>query len=217
MAMPPRVTTVLMDIDGTLLDSNAAHAAAWVHALREHGIDTDESQVRPLIGMGADKLLPAVAHVAEDSDQGRAMSRRKSAVFADLLPGLHPTAGARRLVEKLLHSGMEIVIATSAGRNEVAGLLRQAGVADLIPKRTSSGDVADSKPDPDVVHAALARAGATPEEAVFVGDTPYDVEAGARAGVGVVAVRCGGYWQDGDLRGAVLIVNDPEELLERWR
>lgn len=135
-----------------MLDSNAAHAAAWVHALREHGIDTDESQVRPLTGMGADKLLPTVAHVA-----------------------------------------------------------------DLIPKRTSSGDVEDSKPDPDVVHAALARAGATPEEAVFVGDTPYDVEAGARAGVGVVAVRCGGYWQDDDSRGAVLIVNDPEELLERWR
>jgi len=206
-----------MDIDGTLLDSNAAHAAAWVRALREHGIDTDEMEVRPLIGMGADKLLPAVAHVEEDTDEGRAMSQRKSAVFAELLPALQPTPGARRLIEKLQRSGIEIVIATSAGKNEVAGLLRQAGVADLIPKRTSSGDVEDSKPDPDVVHAALARAGATPEEAVFVGDTPYDVEAGARAGVGVIAVRCGGHWQDEDLRGAVMIVNDPEELLARWR
>jgi HAD superfamily hydrolase (TIGR01509 family) len=217
MAMPPRVTTVLLDIDGTLLDSNAAHAAAWACAFREHGIDTDEAQLRPLIGMGADKVLPAVANVGEDTAEGRAISKRKSAVFAESLPDLRPTPGARALVEHLLGSGIEIVIATSAGNGEVSGLLKQAGVADLIPKRTSSDDVDDSKPDPDVVHAAMARAQATPEETVFVGDTPYDVEAGSRAGVRVLAVRCGGHWQDDDLRGAVMIVDDPEELLARWR
>lgn len=217
MPMPPRVTTVLIDVDGTLLDSNAAHAQAWAQALQEHGINTDESRIRPLIGMGGDKLLPAVAKVEAGSSRGRAMTSRKQELFDALLPRLLPTRGARALVEHLRRHGLEIVIATSAGGDEVSGLLQRAGIDDLIPKRTSSDDVDDSKPDPDVVKAALARAGATPDEAVFIGDTPYDIEAGNRAGVGVIGVRCGGYWQDSDLRGALTIVDDPADLLARWR
>lgn len=217
MPMPPRVTTVLLDVDGTLINSNAAHAEAWAQALREHGVDTDEARIRPLIGMGGDKLLPAVARVDAESSVGKAMTRRKKELFAAALPNLAPTRGARTLVEHLHRHGLEIVVATSAGDDEVAGLLERAGVDDLIPKRTSSDDVEDSKPDPDVVKAALARAGASPDEAVFIGDTPYDVEAGNRVGVGVIAVRSGGYWKDNDLRGSLIIVDDPADLLARWR
>lgn len=217
MPMPLNVTTVLLDVDGTLLDSNAAHAQAWAQALQEHGIDTDESRIRPLIGMGGDKLLPAAAGVEADSSQGRAMTDRKKELFDALMPQLQPTRGARALVEHLRRQGLKIVIATSAGGNEVSGLLQRAGVDDLIPQRTSSDDVEDSKPDPDVVNAALAQAGAAPEDVVFVGDTPYDIEAGNRAGIGVIGMRCGGYWDDRALRGALAIVDDPADLLARWR
>ena len=216
MPLPLPLTTVLLDIDGTLLDSNAAHTSAWVQALCEHGIETDEAEIRPLIGMGGDKLLPKIAKVSAESPRGRLISDRKKAVFDTLLPHLLPTNGARAFVEFLRQQRLEIVIATSAAEDEVSQLLVRAGVAGLIPKRTSSDDVEESKPDPDIVHAALARARTSAGSAIMIGDTPYDIEAGTRAGVRAVAVRCGGYWSDDDLRGAVTIADDPAALLAAW-
>ena len=209
--------TVLLDVDGTLIGSNAAHAEAWTRALREHGVTVDIGQIRPLIGMGADKLLPAVASVSEDSTLGQAMGLRKKAIFETLLPGLQPTAGARPLLEYLLERGTQLVIATSADDREVEALLQRAGVADLLPQRASKDDASESKPDPDIVNAALIRSSARPESAVMIGDTPYDIEAASRAGIDAIALRCGGHWSDGDLRGAVAIFDDPATLLARWR
>jgi len=209
--------TVLLDVDGTLIGSNAAHAEAWTQALREHGVAVDLGQIRPLIGMGADKLLPAVASVSEDSTLGQAMGLRKKAIFETLLPGLQPTAGARPLLEYLLERGTQLVIATSADDREVEALLQRAGVDDLLPQRASKDDASESKPDPDIVHAALIRSSARPESAVMIGDTPYDIEAASRAGIDAIALRCGGHWSDGDLRGAVAIFDDPATLLARWR
>jgi phosphoglycolate phosphatase-like HAD superfamily hydrolase len=99
----------------------------------------------------------------------------------------------------------------------MTALLECAGVADLVPKRASKDDAAESKPDPDIVCAALAQARAGPEATMMVGDTPYDVEAAARAGVAAMALRCGGHWTDHDLRGALYIFDDPQDLLDRWR
>jgi len=217
MPLPFPLTAVLLDIDGTLLDSNAAHTTAWVQALREHGVETDAAQIRPLIGMGGDKLLPKIAKVSDESPEGRAISKRKTAVFKTLLPQLQPTAGARALVEFLREQGLELVIATSAGEDEVSDLLKRAGLDDLIAKRTSSDDVAASKPEPDIVRAALARAQASSDAAIMVGDTPYDIEAAGRAGVRAIALRSGGYWSDEALRDAVMIADDPAALLASWR
>ena len=100
---------------------------------------------------------------------------------------------------------------------EAVDLLKQAGLDDMVDARVSKADVDESKPDPDVVHAALAKTRSTPAATVMVGDTPYDVEAAARAGLASIALRCGGYWFDRDLRGALHIFDDPKELLERWR
>ena len=104
-------------------------------------------------------------------------------------------------------------VATSADDREVRALLEQAGVADLIPRRTSKDDVAQSKPDPDVVQGALLRAGARAAEALMIGDTPYDIEAARRAGIESIAVRCGGHWSDVELGGAIAIFDDPAALL----
>ena len=208
---------LLFDVDGTLIDSNGAHASAWTQALREHGVGAEDDQVRRLIGMGGDKLLPAVAQVSEDSDVGKAITRRKKAIFATLLPGLQPTPGARVLLEYLRDQRVDLIIATSADDRELSALLRRAGVDDLIPKRTSKDDATASKPDPDIVQAALAKSGARPERTMLIGDTPYDIEAAHRSGIDAIALRCGGYWSDSSLRGALGIFDDPQALLAHWR
>ena len=212
-----RFQTLLFDVDGTLIDSNGAHAQAWAQALREHGVAVDADRVRPLIGMGGDKLLPAIAHVGEDSAVGRAISQRKKELFGKLLPGLEPTPGARPLLQYLREQDVDLVIATSADDRELTALLQRAGVHELIPERASRADAEASKPDPDIVRAALAKAGARPESTALVGDTPYDIQAAARAGIGALALRCGGHWSDSSLSGALEIFDDPAALLARWR
>jgi HAD superfamily hydrolase (TIGR01509 family) len=211
----PYFQTAIFDVDGTLVDSNAAHAETWAQALREHGIDVDATTIRPLIGMGGDKLLPKVASIEENSELGKKIGGRKKALFAQHLPRLKPTSGARALVEFLRHADVELVIATSASDDEVGDLLKVAGVEDLFPNRSSKDDAADSKPEPDVVHAAMARARARPETTIMIGDTPYDIQAAGRAGVKTIALRCGGYWTDADLRGAEAIADHPAALLKR--
>jgi HAD superfamily hydrolase (TIGR01509 family) len=208
---------ILIDVDGTLIDSNAAHAETWAQALREHGAACTVAQVRPLVGMGGDKLLRKVAAVEEDSTEGRAISKRKKALFAERLPGLAPTRGARGLIAYLRLMKKDVVVATSADDREMNALLQQAGVADLIPHRTSKDDASESKPDPDIVQAALERIGARAARTVMVGDTPYDVEAARRAGVETIALRSGGHWSDEDLDGAIAVLDNPAALLACWQ
>jgi HAD superfamily hydrolase (TIGR01509 family) len=170
-----------------------------------------------MIGMGGDKILPALAHVREDSDQGQSITRRKKQIFNSLVPSLQPTRGARSLLEYLREQQIDLVIATSADDREMAALLQRAGVADLIPERTSKDEAQASKPDPDIVHAALVKSNAQPKYTALIGDTPYDIEAAERAGIDAIALRCGGYWTDDSLRGAAQIFDDPQALLAYWR
>ena len=206
------VRGVLLDVDGTLLDSNDAHAQSWVETFKRHGLHIPFERVRPLIGKGGDKLLPELTGIDAESPRGKAMSDERRALFLeDYLPGLDPTPGARQFVQALKAHGARIVIATSSNEKELGPLLEQARVADLIERATSSDDGA-SKPDPDIIRAALAEASLAPAEAVMVGDTPYDIEAAARSGVKTIALRCGGWWTDAALAGAAAIYDDPAAL-----
>lgn len=208
-------SAIAFDVDGTLIDSNGAHADAWARALTEHGFPHEPAAIRGLIGMGSDKLLPRVAGLEVESARGREILARKKELFDERLPHLQPTRGARALVAFLRERGRRLVIATSADDQEMEAILAQAGVADLIPRRTSSDDADQSKPDPDIVRAALARVHAEARDAVMIGDTPYDIEAARRAGVDAIALRCGGHWTDADLSGAIAIFDDPQDLLTR--
>jgi HAD superfamily hydrolase (TIGR01509 family) len=208
-------SAIAFDVDGTLIDSNGAHAEAWARALTEHGFPHETAAIRALIGMGSDKLLPRVAGLEVESPRGQAILARKKALFDERLPHLQPTRGARALVTFLRERGRRLVVATSADDQEMDAILAQAGVADLIERRTSSDDAERSKPDPDIVRAALARVQADARDAVLIGDTPYDIEAARRAGVDAIVLRCGGHWTDADLSGAIAIFDDPHDLLTR--
>ena len=212
-----RLKGVLLDIDGTLLDSNDAHAAAFTRAFAEHGLDIPFDHVRPLVGMGGDKLIPSLTGFGDDTRDGEAITERKKGIFEQrYLAQLKPTPGTRALLRRLLADGLTLVVATSAGGDEMKGLLRQAGVDDLIHDATSSGDVERSKPDPDVIGAAIKKSGLKSHELVMLGDTPYDVEAASKAGVATIALRCGGWWDDDALADAIAIFEDPGDLLAHW-
>lgn len=208
---------VLLDIDGTLLDSNDAHASAFTRAFAEHGIDIPFDHVRPLVGMGSDKLVPSLTGFEHDTPEGKAIVERKKGIFEErYLSDLKPTPGARALLERLLGDGLVLVVATSAGGDEMKGLLEQAGIADLIHEATSSGDVDNSKPDPDVIGAAIKKSKLKAGQLVMLGDTPYDIEAAGKAGLRTIAVRCGGWWDDDALEDAMAIYDDPADLLAHW-
>jgi HAD superfamily hydrolase (TIGR01509 family) len=221
MTRPPRppggaLHTVLLDIDGTLIDSNDAHARAWVAALAAHGYDVPFEKVRPLIGKGGDKILPELTGLDPESGEAERISETRSEIFLEReLPHLEPTPGARDLLEHMRGRGLELVVATSAKAEEVDRILAQAGVADLIQAASSSDDAERSKPDPDIVQAALRKAGRPASHAAMLGDTAYDVEAAARARVPAVALRCGG-WTDYGLRGALAIYDHPADLLAHY-
>ena len=210
------MSVVLLDIDGTLIDSNDAHARAWVDAASELGYELSFRIVRSLIGMGGDKLMPVAFGVEHDSDEGERLAKRRGEVFRERhLPAIRPFPGTRELLLRMRADGHRLVVATSAQEDEMAGLLRAANVADLIEDAASSDDAERSKPDPDIVKAALAKAGSAPTDAIMLGDTPYDVEAAGRAGVAIVALECGG-WRTEELRGAIAIYADPAALLRAY-
>lgn len=207
---------VILDVDGTLVDSNDAHARAWVEALKEAGFDVPFERVRPLIGMGGDKLLPEVTGLPEEHPRAKRVGERRGEIFkARFLPSLRAFPRTRELLERMREAGLKLAVASSAEPDELQALLRIAAASDLLEGASSADDAGSSKPDPDVVHAALRRLAQAPAEVVMIGDTPYDVEAAGRAGVRAIAFRCGG-WDDERLKGAIAIYDGPADLLARF-
>lgn len=204
---------VLFDIDGTLIDSNDGHARAWVAALAEAGYAIPFERVRPLIGMGGDRVLPElVPGLSDESEPGKTIVKRRLEIFkARELPQLRPTPGARALLEAVRARGARIVMATSAKGAELDDLLAVGDFKPLVDEASTSDDAESSKPAPDIVSASLKKAKVAADEAVLVGDTQYDIEAAHKAGVACVALRCGGS-DPAMLRDADAVYEDPAEL-----
>jgi HAD superfamily hydrolase (TIGR01549 family) len=213
--MPRALKAVLFDVDGTLVDSNDAHARAWVKAFADFDVTVEFAHVRRCIGMGGDKLMPEVSGLQEDSPLGEKIGKRRSEIFKkELLPAIQSFEDAARVVAAVKDLGLTVVAASSAKKDELDALLEIAGAKPLMDAATSSDDAEESKPDPDIIQAALTRAKASPADAIMIGDTPYDVEAARRAGVACIGFRCGG-WGDADLEGAIAIYDGPWDLLRR--
>jgi HAD superfamily hydrolase (TIGR01509 family) len=205
---------ILFDVDGTLVDSNIAHAKAWHDTFTEAGLDGgDIERLRHLIGMGGDKLLPTAVQIEKESPDGQRLAKRRSEIFKTrYLEGVQPFPDAGQLVRTLRDRGWTLGVATSAEADELRALLAKVDAEWLVERAASSKDVKASKPDPDVVHSALDRIGMPADEVALIGDTPYDIEASLRGGIKVIALRCGG-WGDEDLGRATAIYDDPSDLL----
>ncbi len=210
------IREVILDIDGTLVDSNDAHTRAWQEALARRGFDIQYEKIRSLIGKGGDKLLPEVSGLRDDSAEGKEISRLRGEIFTSrYLPELEAFPGTRELLLRMRTDGIRLMVASSAKEDELKALLKIARADDLIERKTSSDDAEDSKPDPDIVEAALSRAAHPRERILMIGDTPYDIEAANRAGIECIAFRSGG-WRDAHLTGALAIYDGPADLLKQY-
>jgi len=208
---------VILDVDGTLVASNDTHAQAWVAAFAAFGYEIPFEQVRPLMGMGGDQVIPRlVPGLSSEEGVGRQIAdHRRGLIVNEFSSALAPTQGARELVQKLRDNGLHLIIASSASEQEMDVLLEVAQVKDLVPEITNSSDVDSTKPAPDIVEAALNQAHLQPDRTVMLGDTPYDIESAGKAGVGVIALRSGGF-DDQQLQGAIAIYDDPADLLRHY-
>jgi len=213
------IKAILFDVDGTLIDSNDLHAAAWREAFLHFGVDIPHEHVRSQIGKGGDNLIPALLPPELVEEKGEEIDTFRGDLFKrGYLPRVVPFPKVRDLFERLAADGKTIVLASSAKAEELHFHLGVIGAEDLVSATTSADDVASSKPDPDIFAAALKKAGVTDaSEAVVVGDTPYDVAAARKAGLRTIALRSGGF-PDEALReaGAVEIWDDPADLLANY-
>lgn len=199
---------VILDLDGTLIDSNDAHAQAWAQAFADHGFDISAEQVRPLIGMGGDQMLPTLAGVEAGSEQGKALVEAWAKHFKAMVPNLRSMLGARELVTGLRGLGLKVILGSSGEDEVVEAELKHIDLPELLSSRVKSEEVEASKPEPDIVQIALKKLELAPQQVVMVGDTHFDAEAAAKAGVRSVLLRCGG---NAELPAQTY--EDPRELL----
>lgn len=208
---------MLFDIDGTLVDSNYAHVAAWSRALDDVGRAADSWRIHRAIGMDSQKLLNEL--LGDRAEQlGERASQAHSRHYLASADALRAFDGARELVQAVVDGGWRAVLATSAPQQELELLRRVLSVDPAIDTVTSASDVGEAKPAPDVVQVALRRAGVRPERAVMVGDSVWDVQAASRAGVATIGLLSGG---TGGLEltraGAIAVYDDAADLLAHYR
>jgi len=192
--------TAILDIDGTLVDTNYHHALAWHRALRSHGHVVQMWQVHRHIGMGGDQIVPALIGAAAEESEGDDIRAAEGEAYAELIGEVEPMDGARKLIEELHDDGTIIVLASSAKRQEVDHYLNLLDARELVDGWTTAADVERTKPAADLVQAALAKAGGG-GPSLMIGDSVWDVKAASAAGVPTLAVLTGGF-SDAELREA---------------
>lgn len=210
---PAGPIAVLFDIDGTLVDSNYLHIDAWDRAFAEAGHPVAVWRIHRAIGMDSAMLLKRL--LGDDAEPlGAAVKQAHARNYSKTSDRLRPFASARELLHELSDRGHRVVLATSAPREELDALLAVLDVPDAVDAVTSGEDVETAKPEPDLVDIAVERAGATPERALLVGDSVWDVSSASRAGVRSIGVRSGGYSAEELLEaGAVAVYDDVADLL----
>ncbi|WP_138444036.1 HAD family hydrolase [Sinomonas susongensis] len=213
--MDTRPRGVLFDVDGTLVDSNYFHALAWWEAFRQFEHTVPMAAIHRAIGMGGEKLLPHLLGEDRDESQDDELKATHGAVFGTYWPSLIAFDGARSLLKHCAGEGLTVVLASSARDRELHVLRRALDADEAISAATSSSDAEESKPAPDILTAALDAGGLRAEDAVFVGDSVWDVYAASKLGIPTVAVTCGGT-SEAELReaGAAEVYSGPDKLLE---
>ena len=205
----------ILDIDGTLVDTNYQHAIAWYRAFRQHELVLPLWKIHRAIGMGGDQFVSHLIGDEKDEEIGDDIRAAEKALYLAMIEEVEPLEGARDLIVDLKERGSTVILASSAKANELEHYLDLLDVREVVDDWTSSADVEQTKPEPDLVLAALEKAG-TKEDAVMVGDTPWDVEAAKKAGIDTIAVMTGGFGED-ELReaGALAVFDSIVDLRER--
>jgi HAD superfamily hydrolase (TIGR01509 family) len=208
-------STAILDIDGTLVDTNYQHAIAWYRAFRQNEIVLPVWRIHRHIGMGGDQLIAALTDERTEEEKGDDVRAAEKALYTAMIEEVEPMECARELIERLKDDGRRVVLASSAKAEEVDHYLDLLDVRELADDWTTSADVEHTKPQPDLVNAALEKAGADPDDAVMLGDTPWDCKAAEAAGVPTVTLMTGGFSEQ-ELRnaGALAVFESIPELLE---
>jgi HAD superfamily hydrolase (TIGR01549 family) len=207
------MTVAILDIDGTLVDTNYHHAIAWYRAFRRKGIVLPVWRIHRHIGMGGDQLVQALTDERTDRELGEQIRDDEKALYQELIDEVEPMEGSRELIEELQRRNHTVVLASSAKSEEVDHYLDLLDARQLTDGWTTSADVEATKPEPDLVRAALDRAGGSSDDAAMVGDTTWDARAASNAGVPTIAVLTGGFSvQELEEAGAVAVFESVVEL-----
>ena len=204
-------TAAILDVDGTLVDTNYHHAIAWYRAFRRCDVTPEIWRIHRHIGMGGDQLVSALTSDEMEEQQGEDIRAAEKTLYFELIEEVQPLTGARELIEDLRRAGRKVVLASSAKPEEVDHYLELLDARGIVDDWTTSGDVESTKPEPDLVHAAVDKAGEG--DAVMVGDSTWDCVAAKRAGLETVAVLTGGFSEQELLdAGAACVFESIEEL-----
>ena len=207
------MATAILDIDGTLVDTNYHHAVAWYRAFRAFGFVVPLWRIHRHIGMGGDQLVAALAGEGFDRSSGDDVRAAEKVLYTQLIGEVEPLAGARALIEDLKAAGHFVVLASSAKPEELEHYLTLLDARALVDAWTDSGDVATTKPAPDLVLAALEKADAKPNDAVMIGDSTWDCMAAKAAKVRSIGVLTGGFSREELLEaGASKVFDTVEDL-----
>ena len=208
--MPDQRPSILVDVDGTLVDTNYFHTVAWWRAFQEIGEEVPMSRIHPLIGMGSDQLVQRA--MGRESEEASDAHSRHYKAFKNEIKAF---PGAAELLSELDRRGGRVVLATSSGEEDLERLREAVGADDAIEDAVSKGDVEHSKPSPDIFGAALDKFDLEPARCLVVGDTIWDVEAAAKLELKVVCVLTGGSTRAQlEEAGAIAVYEDVAELLE---
>lgn len=208
--MPP---VAILDVDGTLVETNYHHAIAWYRAFTQNGVELPVWRIHRAIGMGGDQLVAALAGDNVEKEKGEDIRTAEKALYMAMIHEVRPLPGARKLMETLKERGHKVVLASSAKQDEIEHYIDLLDARDVADDWTSSADVEQTKPNPDLVKTALDKVGGG--DAVMIGDSVWDVEAAKRAGIPTIAVRTGGFGHDELAQaGAANVFESIDDLLD---
>jgi HAD superfamily hydrolase (TIGR01509 family) len=210
------VGLAILDVDGTLVDTNYQHALAWYRAFRSNGVVLPVWRIHRKIGMGGDQLVQALTDERFEREHGEQVRAAEKEHYTETIEEVEPMKDARELIEELHRRGHKVVLASSAKQEEIDHYLDLLDARGLADGWTSSADVEATKPEPDLVQTAIERGGTPAADAVMVGDSPWDVKAATRAGVQTITVLTGGFSREELMEaGAVAVFESVAELREQ--
>jgi HAD superfamily hydrolase (TIGR01509 family) len=203
--------TVIFDIDGTLVDTNYQHALAWYRSFRQHGVVMPIWQIHRAIGIGSDRVVEMLAGEQVEKDLGDALRAAEGPLYQEMIDEVEPMKDARELLRDLKRAGHAVILASSAEEKDAERYIELLDAKEFVDGYTTSADVKQSKPEPDIVHAAIEKAGGGP--AVMIGDSTWDCKAATRAELPSIGVLTGGFSEQELTEAGATIVFDSVEHL----